>query len=98
MAAVDVTVTEVPDRNRYEAEIDGRRVGLAAYRRTGRTVVFTHTEVDPSAEGHGVGGALARAALDDVRARGQSAVPLCPFIKSWIEGHPEYADLVEGDG
>jgi predicted GNAT family acetyltransferase len=95
---VDVTVTEVPDRNRYEAEIDGKRVGLAAYRRQGRTVVFTHTEVDPSAEGHGVGAALARAALDDVRARGQSAVPLCPFIKSWIERHPEYADLVEGGG
>jgi uncharacterized protein len=98
LGGVDVTVADVPDRNRYEAELDGKRVGLAAYRRKGRTVVFTHTEVDPSAEGHGVGAALARAALDDVRARGLSAVPLCPFISAWIERHPEYADLVDSDG
>ena len=91
---MDVTVRDVPDRRRYEAVADGRRVGLAAYRRNGRTVVFTHTEVDPSAEGHGVGAALARAALDDVRARGLSVVPLCPFIKGWIDRHPDYADLV----
>ena len=87
-------VTDVPEQNRYEAVLDGKRIGLAAYRRTDRSVVFTHTEVDPSAEGHGVGGALARAALDDVRARGLSAVPLCPFITGWIEHHPDYADLV----
>jgi predicted GNAT family acetyltransferase len=94
----DVTVTDVPERRRYEASLGGRAVGLAAYRRDGGTVVFTHTEVDPAAEGRGVGAALARAALDDVRARGLRAVPACPFIAGWIERHPEYADLVADAG
>jgi len=91
---VDVTVRDVPEHHRYEAELDGKQVGLTAYRLIGDAVVFTHTEVDPSAEGHGVGGALAQYALDDVRARGLAVVPLCPFIKGWIERHPDYADLV----
>jgi predicted GNAT family acetyltransferase len=45
----------------------------------------------------GVGSALARAALDDVRAEGTHEVlPLCPFIKGWIGHHPDYRDLVYG--
>jgi predicted GNAT family acetyltransferase len=58
-------------------------------------VIFTHTQVEDAYEGHGVGSALARFALDDVRASGtRKVLPLCPFIKGWIEKHPDYADLV----
>jgi uncharacterized protein len=42
----------------------------------------------------GLGGQLARAALDDVRGRGLAVRPDCPFIRSWIAKHPDYADLV----
>ena len=59
--------------------------------------MFTHTEVADRFEGRGVGGALARAALDDVRDRGERAVPICPFIAEWIQRHPDYDDLVDHD-
>lgn len=59
--------------------------------------MFTHTEVDPAFAGKGVGGALARLALDDVRTQGSRKVlPLCPFIKAWIGKHPDYVPLVYG--
>ena len=59
--------------------------------------MFTHTEVDDRFEGQGVGSALARFALDDVRAEGtRRVVPRCPFIKGWIDKHPDYADLTRG--
>jgi len=58
--------------------------------------VFTHTVVDPAYEGKGVGSALARAALDEVRGTKRKVLPLCPFIKGWIERHREYVDLVYG--
>ncbi|TYL45035.1 N-acetyltransferase [Nocardioides sp. BGMRC 2183] len=92
-------VTHVPDSSRYEAHLDGRLAGFAEYQLATDLIVFTHTEVDSEFEGRGVGGALARFALDDVRATGERAVmPLCPFIKAWIERHPDYADLVYGAG
>lgn len=83
-----------PDEHRYEATVEGRRAGIAAYRRLPGAVAFTHTVVEPEWEGRGVGGALARAALDDARAGGLRVVPHCPFIAAWIRRHPDYADLV----
>ncbi len=91
---MEPTVHDVPEAERYEIR-DGERVlGIAAYTRRGDTVVFTHTEVDPDSGESGLGGRLVRGALDDVRARGLSVEPRCPFVKGWIERHDGYRDLV----
>lgn len=79
---------------RFEITVDDELAGFAAYRLQGSTFTFTHTEVDPAFEGRGLGSKLAAGALDAVRERGGSAVPRCAFIKSYIERHPDYADLV----
>ena len=90
----DITVEDNERRSRYEAMIDaGVVAGFAEYRDRAGVRVFTHTEVDDAFEGRGVGSTLARAALDDVRERGLPVRILCPFLTSYIEKHPEYADL-----
>jgi uncharacterized protein len=91
---MSVTVTDVPERERYEARIDDVPVGFAAYLRKGNLLVFTHTEVDSEHEGHGVASALAREALDDVRRRGLKALLRCPFLSEWVTHHPEYDDVL----
>ena len=91
---VPFTVADNPAESRYELHDDDRLIGVAAYRLSGDTITFTHTQVDPAYEGKGVGGNLARGALDDARARGLVVVPRCPFIRGWIARHPAYADLV----
>lgn len=91
-----VETTHNPDESRYEAHLDGELAGVAVYVLQGSdSIIFTHTEVDDRFEGKGVGSALARYALDDVRREGaRLVVPRCPFIKGWIDKHPDYADLV----
>ena len=86
-------VVDVPERQRYEAVRDGTVLGFAAYQRTDQLVVFTHTEVDPSLEGQGVGGRLVQGALDQVRSLGLPVLPICPFVQAWMARHPEYLDL-----
>jgi uncharacterized protein len=90
-----VEVTRNDDESRYEARLGGALAGLAYFQRSRGVVAFTHTEVDSVYEGRGVGGQLARAALDDVRDRGLLVHPYCPFIRTWIRRHPDYADLVD---
>jgi uncharacterized protein len=85
------------DAGRYEMEVAGG-VAIAEYVEEAGVVRFTHTEVPPAEQGRGVGSALVRGALDDVRARGLQAVPLCPFVAAFVRRHPEYAELVRQDG
>jgi len=91
-----VVVSDQPSDGRYEATVDGTYAGGAWYELKGDVITFTHTVVEPEFEGQGVGGALARYALDDVRERGLQGGPRCPFIKRWIQRHSDYADLVHG--
>jgi len=89
---VSVEVRNNPDRSRYEAWVDDVLAGFSQYHLRGNRIVFIHTEVH--LEGRGVGGTLVREALDDVRRQGTlTVVPLCPFVKAYIEKHPQYADL-----
>ena len=88
-----VTVTDSAERSRFEAHVGGSLAGFAQYVRTAALVVYPHTEVDLDFEGRGVGGALARAALDDARERGLPVLAICPFIAGWMGRHPEYGDL-----
>jgi uncharacterized protein len=84
-------VVDVPEESRYELLLDGRRIGLAAYRRRGDTIAFTHTEVDSACEGRGFGSRLVQGALDDARRRGLEIVPLCSFVAAFVRRHPEYS-------
>ncbi len=93
MSVVGMHVVDAPERQRYEAVRDGKVLGFAAYQKTHELVVFTHTEVEPAMGGQGVGGALVRGALDDVRRLGLRVLPICPFVHAWMINNPEYADL-----
>jgi predicted GNAT family acetyltransferase len=80
---------------RYEVLTDGTMAGFARYVRRGGRAYFVHTEVDPKHEGAGLGSALVKGALEAQRDRGELIVPLCPFVRGYIERHPEYADVVD---
>jgi len=91
------TVTDNVAARRFEAHVEGQLAGFAEYQVTDELVVFTHTEVEPAFEGQGVGSAIARFALDQLRADGtRKALPVCPFIKGWIERHPDYLEITYG--
>lgn len=92
---MDAEIVDNPHRRRFEAWVGDERVGSAHYRVRDGRIVFTHTEVDDAYEGEGIGSQLASAALDMVRERDALAVPLCPFIDSYIRRHAEYGDIVD---
>ena len=82
-----IDVEDRPGESRYVAYVDGEPAGFSEYEidsDRGR-IVFRHTVVDDAFEGRGVGGALVRGALDDVRRRRLRVVPQCPFVKAWLD-------------
>ena len=92
----NVTVEDNSDENRYEAlDESGVVAGFAAYEKRNGLLVFTHTEVDDAFEGRGVGSELVRGALDDASTKDVQVRILCPFVKDYIEKHPEYQHLLQ---
>jgi len=92
-APASIEIRDVPERSRYELLVDGVVAGISVYRLRDGVMTFEHTEVDAAFEGRGLGSRLAAFALDDVRSRGLRIRVECPFIRSYIRRHPEYADL-----
>ncbi len=77
----------------FELVVDGE-TALAAYRLDGDRIVFTHTEVPVALEGQGVGSRLVAGALASIREQGLKVVPLCSFVRHYIETHAETQDLL----
>lgn len=92
---MDFSLRKNLDQSRYEAWVGQNLAGYADFKRNADGVVeLPHTLVQPEYEGQGVGSALAEYAFNDVATLGGSVDPVCPFMATWAQRHPEYLRLV----
>ena len=75
----------------------GEATALLAYKEEDDIIYLVHTEVPAEMEGKGIGGQLAKAALNYARENSLKVVARCPFVVSYLQRHPEYADLVRAE-
>lgn len=81
-------------QHRFELETDGK-LSIVEYQQIDeQTLALTHTEVDPSLEGHGVGSKLVEGVFRYVKQHNQKIVPLCPFISVYLKRHPDWNRVV----
>jgi hypothetical protein len=90
--AMSNSVRDNTERHRFELDADGQ-VAFSNYTRAGGVITFMHTEVPAELNGRGIGSALVRGALDLARAQGLKVKAQCPFVKAYLDKHPEYSDL-----
>ena len=91
---IDIRLEDLGDRGRYHLVVDGEEAGELDYVMHDGVRVFTHTGVRDRYEGQGLAGKLAERVLTDARAEGLTIVPRCPYVRGYLERHPEHADLV----
>jgi uncharacterized protein len=91
---VQTAVDDNPARHRYEITVGGDLAGFTVYELRPDVIAFMHTEIGDEWGGRGLGSTLVRCTLDDVRSRGLAVLPYCPFVRSWLERHEDYVDLV----
>jgi predicted GNAT family acetyltransferase len=90
----DVQVSDNPEKRRFEALVNGRVAGFLFYQERDGQLVLVHTQVGGEWEGQGVGSRLVSGALESIRERGLRMTPVCPFVRSYLERHPGYSELV----
>ena len=50
------------------------------------------------ARGRGIGEALVKQVLDELRERGDHIIASCPFVAAFVRDHGEYEDLLSARG
>ena len=88
-------VRDNADRKRFEIDLGDGSFAFAQYNLIPGKIMFTHTEVPPKHEGHGLGTALIKAGLAAARERGLKVIPICPFFAAYMERHEEVQDLLD---
>lgn len=83
-------------QKRFEIHIDGH-IAFEDYEffttsQGEQGIAYLHTEVPKALNGQGVAGYLVKYILDDAAAKGLRVKPICPYVKAYIDKHPEYQD------
>ncbi|GAB3698131.1 GNAT family N-acetyltransferase [Spirosoma flavus] len=81
-------------RHRFELETDGKLSIVAYHKVDDDTLALTHTEVDPSLEGRGIGSKLVDGVLHYIEDHNLKIVPLCPFVSAYLKRHPDWNRVV----
>ncbi|GAB5536762.1 MAG: GNAT family N-acetyltransferase [Rubricoccaceae bacterium] len=82
-----------PDQTRFAILMEGEDAELVYRQREGR-ITFVHTFVPEAVRGQDLGTALVEAGLAFARETELAVVPACPFVKAYMEAHPETHDLL----
>ena len=84
------TIRDNSAESRWELLVDGELAVFTTYRDAHGRRTFIHTETQPGFEGQGLATQLVKAELDDAKARGLEINPVCPFVRAYLDRHPEY--------
>lgn len=97
--STDITVDDNPAEQRYEITVDGDLAGFTAYRDTdvagAQQRVLYHTEIDDKFGGQGLASTLTREAIGSAADKGLRVVPVCPYVKKWVETHDDHSGSID---
>jgi len=94
--AFDFTLVKDERARTYVAIVGDREIGGLTYDvADADRLVLLATSVDPEFRKQGIATELIRRVLEDVRAQGRTITIRCPIVRTFIDRHPEYEDLVD---
>lgn len=89
---MELVIFHDTEKRRFETSVNGL-IAFVEYNLFNQGINYTHTEVPVELEGQGIGSSLAKHVLNYAREQHLRVMPLCPFIRSYIDRHQEYADI-----
>jgi len=91
---MELEINNNPATQRFETTIDGK-TAFVHYKLRPHVITVLHTEVPKELEGRGIAAALSKFVLEYIAEQKLKLVPLCPYMQSYLQKHPEYAHLVK---
>jgi uncharacterized protein len=89
----ELRIADNGERKRYEAYVGTELAGFTDYHAQPGLITLLHTEIEPAFEGQGIGTRFVAGVLDDARRRDLRVLPICPFVRAFLQKNPDYDDL-----
>ncbi|MBE1876544.1 GNAT family N-acetyltransferase [Myceligenerans pegani] len=91
----ELTIVKDERAGIYDALTGDQEIGGLTYNDAGDRVVLLAVSIFPQFRNQGAATELIHRVLDDIRAQGKTATILCPIVRTFIDRHPEYRDVVD---
>jgi predicted GNAT family acetyltransferase len=95
MTEPTLAILHNPASMRFEAIVDGM-LCRTDYRMHGDTMMLVHTEVPQQLEGRGIASAMVKEAFRYAADNGLDVLPVCSYVRTWVQRHPEVERLLAG--
>lgn len=89
-------VIDNKEEHRFEAEVEDH-TAIVEYTVQPGILSLDHTEVPKELSGQGVASEMVEKVLLQIELRGLKVIPVCPFIKKYIDKHPEWKSILAED-
>lgn len=86
------------ERSRFEWQLPDGEYAYIDYRWSGDKMAIMHTFVPPAHEGKGIASKLAIFALEHVIADKITVLVYCPYVRAYLQRHPEVDEQLKGLG
>lgn len=92
---MNIVVTHDKENHQFIAKLEGE-VSHLKYEilPDGKILDYMSTYVPPELRGRQIAGQIVKFALDYAKENKLRVIPSCSFVQAYIQGHPEYHDIV----
>ena len=80
-------------KKQFELIVKGH-IARIVYEIKNDTIFLVSTQVPDELSGQGIGSKLVNQSLELIKDMNLKVVPVCPFIKTWFNRHPEKENLL----
>ncbi|KTD22917.1 GNAT family N-acetyltransferase [Legionella israelensis] len=91
---MDLNLQHDKKNKRFYVEIDNKESELKYKKVDEKTLDYFTTFVPADQRGQGIAAKITDFALRYAKKNNYKVLPTCPFVKNYIDNHPEYKDLV----
>ena len=88
------TFRDNEEKNRFELQVGAITAFVDYIINKKGNIYLTHTEVPKEAEGKGYAKELLENVFQEIETRELELVPICPFVKAYLQRKPEWKKLL----
>ena len=92
---MSIVVKHDKTKHQFTSEVEGKIAKLDyLVMPDGKILDYVSTYVPPELRGRQIAGQIVKAALEYAKENKLRVIPSCSFVQAYIEGHPEYQEVV----